>query len=838
MRIARIYFTLIAMHICLIMHCAGICNASDSPLPQEKIILALDRSGYIAGDTIRFRAFLMDAYTEKELKNFSQYIYVELIDPFGKTINRVKVKHINNAFIGIIPLDKEMAESTYTLAAYTMYMQNMPSGYFWRSHVDIASGYSSRYNLEYSVTDGVLTADLTERASKSQFKCNEVRAISPDNQTIYNARDRSTLSLNIPHDYPVVKLKFDNYEKFVALPSLKDDIVLDFYPEGGNLINGISNAVAFKATDSHGRHIDISGHILTSEGDTVARLETFRPGIGKFHLVPCDDFDYFASINGKTFNLPKSSTSGKTSLQIITTGQKHILANVIGQRPEILILCVDSKGNKQFFDTIREFPVMISKTNLNKGLLRFSLFDENGQKLSSRLVFNSYDNPDLKSSSAIPAGNYTLSTGLSSPICRQVESMLLQQDFDYFVDSLDCYLTGSKHSMEMDALLLTMKADRYYGNIFTSDFPVEIGGEISGTVKSRWRGRPIKNAKINIIAPSIEFAAEAYTDSVGKFVLEGFDWPDGTTFVCRAFGTRGQNEHNFTITSDSFPNISPIPISYELSSKESFNNYWSNHEENSILLKEVEVTAPMSERDLKTVMFEAMGIKSLNTDDFNNKAMTSYEEAIRSFPALTIQNGKIISLRGRNSVYGNGGSVEIWIDGAQWTASFLSSESDHMISPDEREMQVSQQVAKTARIMTGGLLPDDLAQRQYASQLSVLSELEGSYPFHIVKSIDYIPPHSALFLSATAAHGSGALMITTKSGQEINWAQNLFIKIHQPIGYQNNPTATTPRLAGRSLWMPILTKSSDIPEAHVGDTISICGFTDDGDFIVHDIEAR
>ena len=65
-------------------------SASVDPYIQEKIILVTNKDGYAAGDTIRFRAFLLDAASERQLKDFSQYIYVELIDPLGATFDRVK----------------------------------------------------------------------------------------------------------------------------------------------------------------------------------------------------------------------------------------------------------------------------------------------------------------------------------------------------------------------------------------------------------------------------------------------------------------------------------------------------------------------------------------------------------------------------------------------------------------------------------------------------------------------------------------------------------------------------------------------------------------------------
>lgn len=92
--------------------------------PQEKIQLFTNGSRFVTGDTVRFRAFVQDAASGSETKKLSQFIYVELIDPFGTVHSRIKVRNLDGVFAGVMPLDRELPESRYTLAAYTTYMLN------------------------------------------------------------------------------------------------------------------------------------------------------------------------------------------------------------------------------------------------------------------------------------------------------------------------------------------------------------------------------------------------------------------------------------------------------------------------------------------------------------------------------------------------------------------------------------------------------------------------------------------------------------------------------------------------------------------------------------------
>ena len=50
--------------------------------PNEKIHLHTDRSLYMGGDTLWFRAYLVNALDNKPEKT-SRYVYAELVNPFG-----------------------------------------------------------------------------------------------------------------------------------------------------------------------------------------------------------------------------------------------------------------------------------------------------------------------------------------------------------------------------------------------------------------------------------------------------------------------------------------------------------------------------------------------------------------------------------------------------------------------------------------------------------------------------------------------------------------------------------------------------------------------------------
>ena len=91
---------------------------------------------------------------------------------------------------------------------------------------------------------------------------------------------------------------------------------MQFYPESGNLIAGLTNTIAFKLTDQYGNGINSPVIILNNNtGDTVASISSVRNGMGTFTFIPNATEKYFAEIKTasgekKKFDLPVAQQTG------------------------------------------------------------------------------------------------------------------------------------------------------------------------------------------------------------------------------------------------------------------------------------------------------------------------------------------------------------------------------------------------------------------------------------------------------------------------------------------------------------------------------------------------
>ncbi|HUS02984.1 MAG TPA: hypothetical protein VMY77_14700 [Chitinophagaceae bacterium] len=71
---------------------------------------------------------------------------------------------------------------------------------------------------------------------------------------------------------------------------------IKFFPEGGDLVDGIQSKVGFRVTDASGIGIDFKGVIINEKNDTVVRFHPLKFGIGNFNFTPRKNSHYIAII--------------------------------------------------------------------------------------------------------------------------------------------------------------------------------------------------------------------------------------------------------------------------------------------------------------------------------------------------------------------------------------------------------------------------------------------------------------------------------------------------------------------------------------------------------------
>jgi len=269
----------------------------------------------------------------------------------------------------------------------------------------------------YAMTDGlpsyvskVAYTDLVNAAGNVVDK----KMLSLNGGTAYNNID---LPANIPEGkyllrgYTLWMLNFPDFlfTKEINIVGNKQqpaqtynnqlEVNLRFFPEGGDLIEGIATHIAFKATFKNETPANISGTIITGEDKEIAVFKTIHDGMGSILLTPVPGVKYFASytVNNKTYKtlLPPSKPEG-ISLQVDNSGTSKVFLKVersennkaqfnkfyiIGQQLGRVVYT----ANVNFEEG--QTAAMINKKNLLPGILQLTLFNADQQPLSERLVF-------------------------------------------------------------------------------------------------------------------------------------------------------------------------------------------------------------------------------------------------------------------------------------------------------------------------------------------------------------------------------------------------------------------------------------------------------------------
>ena len=194
------------------------------------------------------------------------------------------------------------------------------------------------------------------------------------------------------------------FEKTLALlnTSLKPDktspssaVDIQFFPEGGQLIENQEGKLAFRAIDDHGKGIEFSGIILDQNDNTIIRFQPLKFGIGSFVFTPLAGKSYKAlmEINGKTIIKEIPVLKSGYTLRLQESGDliRVVIQASTGVPSQNLSLLVHTRQNPGLATRIninanRE-DIIVNKDKLGDGVSHFTLLSSSGIPLAERLYF-------------------------------------------------------------------------------------------------------------------------------------------------------------------------------------------------------------------------------------------------------------------------------------------------------------------------------------------------------------------------------------------------------------------------------------------------------------------
>lgn len=347
----------------------------------------------------------------------------------------------------------------------------------------------------------------------------------------------------------------------------KSEIDLQFFPEGGDMIEGLPTNVGFKALDALGKGIDVNGAIINQKNDTIAKFKSLKFGIGKFAFTPLANQVYtvIATSSKKEIISKQLPIAKKQGYTLALKDNESISVNVSTNLNENKIYLIVHSESKISIAEEANFVAgkalfIIDKSKLSEGLSYLTIFNENGKAVCERLYFkkgtkkikieansdaklydvrkpvnvnfniNSDKEREMKGSFSISVRRIDSLQGLDEG--NILSYLLLSSELKGNIESPGYYFENDdKNTNEaLDNLLITQGWRRFswdsvrQKSTIAYQFLPEINGHlIAGKIKNK-DGIPVDKSKLYLSIPIAKNQFyEAISDEKGDFIFNTRD---------------------------------------------------------------------------------------------------------------------------------------------------------------------------------------------------------------------------------------------------------------------------------------------------------------------------
>lgn len=358
---------------------------------------------------------------------------------------------------------------------------------------------------------------------------------------------------------------------------------IQFFPESGSLVNGLTSRVGFKAVGTDGLGLTISGIITDNDNNPVAQINTLHAGMGNFLLRPLPGKTYtalvkFADITTKKVLLPAALNAGYV-LSVYQPGKDSVLVRIQASdtlQHSTVNLLVHSSGEIIYTAQITingpVTSVWLDKKLFPSGIAQFTIFSTNNQPLNERIVFlknadhmrlaiktpkavyKSREQVQLELNAA-DSGGTPIAANFSAavideskvPVDESAEStifscILLSADIKGYIEKPNYYFTADTGDVNraLDNLMLTQGYRRFEwrslaNGVSTKPYfnPEGLGISITGSVKSLTHV-PVRDGKVLLVSLNARINKTTTTAPNGTFKFDNLVFADGARFAVQA----------------------------------------------------------------------------------------------------------------------------------------------------------------------------------------------------------------------------------------------------------------------------------------------------------------
>ncbi|MDO4995062.1 MAG: hypothetical protein Q4E32_08685 [Bacteroidales bacterium] len=496
--------------------------------PQEKVYLHFDNTGYFKGEHIWFKAYVTRADLQTPT-DVSRVLYVEMLNPSGDVVERRKLLIENGVAHGDILLDSILGTGFYEIRAYTRYMMN------WGGQTAFSRVFPI---FRKPQQEGDYSKPTIDRIGIHQRL--------PEREQTQDAAALAGADRNARQG----KLK------------------VKFYPEGGDLVEGLRSRVAFEVMDEDGRHVPAVGMLVDKQDESQSIVRADETGRGLFEVDATGELSLLVltDADGKKyeFHLPQPKAEGCV-VRMTVSDPEGISAEIrSSSRMQGCLLgyTVMCGGQITHVDTLTAEPVVkigFKRESLRPGVNQLTVFTSDGRVQAERLFFvapqdltgqriqivNQTNEPrpcgkislDLQS---VPNASLSFSAMDERTLTNGKEGnilsyMLLSSDLKGYIPNPEYFLEADdvEHRLAADTLMLINGWRRYDWRVMSDVEPWDgerqqiedklyVFGQLAPALGALKRKNPVHDVDMTVYLfneKGEHLTGHTVTDSVGNYAF-------------------------------------------------------------------------------------------------------------------------------------------------------------------------------------------------------------------------------------------------------------------------------------------------------------------------------
>lgn len=139
-----LYFIVASIPFCSTAQPDSVLNIYAAQYQEERIFIHFDKTAYLPGETIWFKAYFMQGV---ETSNISKNFYVEFADASGNVVQYFTAPIVLSSAKGMYKVPDNFKENTLYIRAYTSWMLNFDSAFLYKNQFLLFNQVPSQVNL-------------------------------------------------------------------------------------------------------------------------------------------------------------------------------------------------------------------------------------------------------------------------------------------------------------------------------------------------------------------------------------------------------------------------------------------------------------------------------------------------------------------------------------------------------------------------------------------------------------------------------------------------------------------------------------------------------------------